>query len=268
MNIFNKIKHTLYSCYMCLRFPFLYPRHRMTNKHYTNWNILDKKKEIYCKWNEYSKQNMSKYYKKFGWDAFFRKYPEQLTFDIGDSDSESNFDFSDDFLIKNFILPDYVMKLADRKDRIKYWLYGVYHQILEVLHCIPTSNELDAMDDGWKKEFGIKFCKDLRKAIIKDCGLKGLFDFRIIQIKEKWGRFECYVNNNTKHITDVIEKYGDLSENVCICCGKKATKMTMGYVIPYCNGCIPKDRIFKYILPENDIEIKHNKEIDEMLKNC
>lgn len=34
--IFNKIKRILYSTYMCIRYPFLYPRNRFTDKHRVN----------------------------------------------------------------------------------------------------------------------------------------------------------------------------------------------------------------------------------------
>ena len=253
---------------MCMRFPFLYPRHRLTGKHYTNWKLLEKRRQIYCKWSEYSKKNMGEYYKAFGWDAFFKKNPDMLPFDFGDSDSNSDFDFDNEFFTKNFILAEYVMKLATKEDRFKYWWYGTYHKILEVFHCLPYSNELDAMDDGWKKNFGIQFCKDLRKAIIKDNGIKGLFDFRIVQMKEKHGRFECYVNDNTPNVNEVIDKYGDLSQDVCIMCGEKATKTTLGYVLPYCDHCIPETSFYVYNNPTTDAELKHNSDMDEILKKC
>lgn len=34
--IFNKIKRILYSTYMCIQYPFLYPRNRFTDKHRVN----------------------------------------------------------------------------------------------------------------------------------------------------------------------------------------------------------------------------------------
>ena len=35
-----------YNIYLCLRFPFLYPRNRFTGRHYNNWWIRDKIQEI------------------------------------------------------------------------------------------------------------------------------------------------------------------------------------------------------------------------------
>lgn len=40
-NLLYKIFHTVDSCILCLRFPFLYTRNRFTGTHYTNWKIKD-----------------------------------------------------------------------------------------------------------------------------------------------------------------------------------------------------------------------------------
>ena len=40
------ILHAPYCIYMCIRFPFLYPRNRFTDKHYNNWKIIEKIKKI------------------------------------------------------------------------------------------------------------------------------------------------------------------------------------------------------------------------------
>lgn len=48
-----KIKRIIkipYNIYLCLRFPFLYPKNRFTGKHYNNWAIWEKIKKIYEKY--------------------------------------------------------------------------------------------------------------------------------------------------------------------------------------------------------------------------
>ena len=30
-----------YYCYMCIKYPFLYPRNRFTDLHYNNWKIIE-----------------------------------------------------------------------------------------------------------------------------------------------------------------------------------------------------------------------------------
>lgn len=259
--LFYGIVHTVYSCYICLRFPFLYPRNRFTNRHYTNKKILDKRSDIYWKWDDYSKNHMNEYFNKFGWDAFF----------IKPDDSDTDLDISSDDFDGNFIINEYIMKLATKKDRFMYWLYGFYHQILEIIHCIPFYNELDAMDNGWKKNFGIDFCKDLKKAILKDGGWKYMITkFRIMQIKEKYGVLVVYPNYYTENVQNVLNSYEELSQHVCINCGKEATKRTLSYICPYCDGCYEKGNygVFKYIKPKTEDEFNHNKEVDEMLDKC
>lgn len=43
-------KNIPYATYMCIRFPFLYPRNRYTDRHYNCWKILNKINEIHKKY--------------------------------------------------------------------------------------------------------------------------------------------------------------------------------------------------------------------------
>ena len=59
----RKIKRTILSPYyavkssiLCLRFPFLYPRNRWTDKHYNNWKLYDYHKDNWddaYEWNKF-----------------------------------------------------------------------------------------------------------------------------------------------------------------------------------------------------------------------
>ena len=121
---------------------------------------------------------------------------------------------------------------------VKYWeqlVMWFHNYVLAFVFCIPTSNELDALDDGWMKKFGIQICKDLRAALIKD---KFLFKYRISQIKEKFGGLRWYDNGRTKEIEDIISKYEDISEHTCNTCGRPARYITSGYILPLCENCI------------------------------
>ena len=42
----SKLKKTIESTILCIRFPFLYPRNRFTGNHYNNWRII----EFHRKW--------------------------------------------------------------------------------------------------------------------------------------------------------------------------------------------------------------------------
>ena len=110
---------------------------------------------------------------------------------------------------------------------------------LQIIHFPTYYTELDSMDKGWREAFGMNFCKDLRKALIKTGGYKLLFRFRILQIKEKYGRLEVYCIGYNDEINKVISKYSKLSEKTCIRCGKPATWISKGWISPYCDDCVP-----------------------------
>ena len=76
--------------------------------------------------------------------------------------------------------------------------------------------------------------KELKEAAIKDGYLKEL---RIMQLKEKWGRNQLYVNMYGNNVLKVINKYEDLSWDTCIKCGKPATHTSLGWISPYCAEC-------------------------------
>ena len=97
--------------------------------------------------------------------------------------------------------------------------------------------ELDDMPDGWRIAFGEQLCEDLR-AELEHSG--AIDDYRIIQIKEKYGGLRWYDNGNTKEGYGIISKYAALSERTCIVCGKPATKITTGWISPYCDECCPE----------------------------
>lgn len=46
--IYKKFTHTLYSTYMCIKYPFLYPRNVFTNTHYVYWPIHEYHREHYA----------------------------------------------------------------------------------------------------------------------------------------------------------------------------------------------------------------------------
>jgi len=95
--------------------------------------------------------------------------------------------------------------------------------------------ELDAMPDGWRKAFGLQMCKELKQELIK---INKMDEFRIVQIKEKFGELRFYTNWTTNEIEAIINKYTELSRKTCINCGKPATVITTGWISPFCNDCI------------------------------
>lgn len=110
---------------------------------------------------------------------------------------------------------------------------------------------LDDMPEGWKRAFGIDMCEDIRQVLIK---ANYLYTYRVCQVKEKYGTLRWYdagaPSSIYRKLCDVIDKYEDLSYRTCICCGRPATKISQGWISPFCDRCAEKfsDRIkFKEI---------------------
>lgn len=117
-------------------------------------------------------------------------------------------------------------------------------------------NMLDDMPEGWRKAFGEKFCDELYE-LVKKADL--LNKFRIVQIKEKFGALRVYSNTYTDDILDLFNRYELLSETICIECGKPATKITLGWISPYCDDCIPKT------IEGKEVDNKSIEEFNKML---
>lgn len=113
---------------------------------------------------------------------------------------------------------------------------------LEVPEYDYEYTELDSMPDGWRKAFGEQMCQEIMDELVAH----NLVDeYRILQIKEKYGALCWYDNGFTKHGFDIINKYKRLSERTCIRCGAPATRITMGWISPYCDNCCPDERYMK-----------------------
>ena len=217
----NKIKRFIripYRCYMCIRYPFLYPRNRFTGLHYNNWKIIEWKK---------------KFYQKYHLVDFDNLHPE-VTYET----------------YKGYYF--YVKQTGSVIDYWRNWwskpLYKCvtffHNYILQIFHCIPTYIEWDAVEPGWNKAFGKKYLNDLKKQLKKD---KMLYSWRIMDIKEKWGYLNLYCNYGSEELYNIISKYESLSWDTCIKCGKPATHTSKGWISPYCVECVNKDDKDKYI---------------------
>jgi len=101
---------------------------------------------------------------------------------------------------------------------------------------------LDQMPTGWRLAFGEQMCEELRKVLAKANYEK---DYRVVQIKEKYGELRWYDNGAPVTIFDeiqkIIGKYSNLSQKICICCGKPATRISLGWISPWCDECSPKN---------------------------
>lgn len=98
--------------------------------------------------------------------------------------------------------------------------------------------ELDAMPAGWRKAFGEQMCQEIMDELVANDMVD---NYRITQIKEKYGSLRWYDNGFTRKGYDIIDKYERLSVRTCIVCGKPATRMTRGWICPYCDECCPDE---------------------------
>ena len=106
------------------------------------------------------------------------------------------------------------------------------------LHLIPS---------GWEK---------LTRKMIQECEVINP-SYQIEDMKEKWGElYICsYINNyddtewlipscNDEEIEAVEQKYIQQSAKTCCICGKPATKISTGWICPYCDNCGDMDEKF------------------------
>lgn len=126
------------------------------------------------------------------------------------------------------------------------WLCYKYHWLIphnrytdeELLNYDYTYTELDEMPEGWKKAFGEQLCEEIEK-LLEEVNYQD--KYRITQIKEKYGELCWYDNGVPKQIYDrfleIIHKYEKLSHKTCIKCGKPATKISTGWITPWCDDC-------------------------------
>lgn len=281
ISVFKKIGRVIYSTLLCIKYPFLYPRNRWTDKHYNCWKIIEYHRENYGKAyhlislqitdKEVNSEEQTEYYKfldtkketylrtdysgdelviylgrnkgtiekiikkiKLGskiYDSSWVSEKNVLVLKVNSVEELKeiyNGDFNCIRLTINQILA-FKIKILDWIEKYP----------LQIIHFPTYYTELDSMDKGWKDAFGMNFCKDLRKALIRTGGYKLLFRFRILQIKEKYGRLEVYCIGYNDEINKVISKYSKLSEKTCIRCGKPATWISKGWISPYCDDCVP-----------------------------
>lgn len=285
MNLFEKIKDIFNASILCLRFPFLYPRNRWDDEHHTNLLLnlsskLRKKAQQEIQINVKLDKTGERYYDKidfFDYKVRLDKTNEKLTIknkldsleiDLSGIIWKSNtfeilgikLDFA--WISGNPVVVVYVTPM-DPEDKNNYGFGGrhkslviskwynfwykvvdwIDEKVLDKIFFLPSYTELDAMEPGWRKAFGIQMCKDIRKQLIKE---RKLFKWRIVQLKEKFSGMRLYSNFASDELYNIIDKYEQISYKTCGVCGKPATKISKGWIYPYCDDCIG-DRNFTEI---------------------
>lgn len=122
-----------------------------------------------------------------------------------------------------------------------------------------TSTYLDDIPVGWKKAFGEMMCEEIKQELVR-CNY--LDEYRILQIKEKYGELRWYDNGTPIDckVPEIIDNYSMLSQNICIICGKPDVPMTHnGWSSPYCKKC--------FTTPTDWYKKEFPNKVDEWIKN-
>ena len=97
---------------------------------------------------------------------------------------------------------------------------------------------LDDFEYGWRKAFGLQFCKDIKKAFKEHKIPKYKWSKEIYweQIKEKWVAL-CLYASAPEYIHDILDYYESISSHYCCRCGKLAKYWSCGWICPFCTDC-------------------------------
>lgn len=107
------------------------------------------------------------------------------------------------------------------------------------------------LPEGWVNAFGDQMCSELVAAL-------GEYADRwiTVQVKEKYGSIRWYysfdvdglpneeiekVNQVEKLVSDIIDKYDEISYHTCVFCGAPATRTTTGWIMPICQNCFDEE---------------------------
>jgi hypothetical protein len=131
---------------------------------------------------------------------------------------------------------------------IKYPILVPYENVAAVMTCVEPYDFtlLDYIPDGWRNAFGEAWARDIQEAVddyykdLKEHNIEvdEFNELYILQLKEKYGAFTQYFSHYTPKLNEIIKKYQDLSETICINCGKSAKYRTTSCVSPFCEDCI------------------------------
>ena len=96
---------------------------------------------------------------------------------------------------------------------------------------------IDCAPEGWEK-----LCEDLCAELKPLLEKVGYVDgYKLCQVKEKYGGLRWYDYGVPGTIYDeysaLMHKYEDLSYKTCCVCGAPATKISIGWICPFCDKC-------------------------------
>ena len=127
---------------------------------------------------------------------------------------------------KRWLLMEYPWLNMDEDEAINY-IDMDENEVYTYIDCAPN---------GWAK-----LCEDLcaeLKVLFDKVGYK---DYSLCQVKEKFGGLRWYDNGVPHEIYEeynkIIRKYEERSFHTCCKCGAPATKLSLGWICPFCDKC-------------------------------
>ena len=98
---------------------------------------------------------------------------------------------------------------------------------------------IDDMPDSWREKFAEPMLEELKKILIKGDYLS---EYRLVQVKEKYGSLRWYANGIPMVIYDEYSKWENKweakSSETCFWCGENSVAWTDGWILPICQNCI------------------------------
>ena len=283
----KKILKIPYHTYMCIKYPFLYPRNRWDGKHHAYmlnnlkcklWNKAIE--EIYITGKVLSEipKQKSMYIPNGCFDALLSEDKQIITF-VNNIEYKyfkiNKVIWGDKFEVLGIIplkfssgntIIQILVKIKDETDKNNYgfsyhtvnliknkFYYNLYKIAKWVDEKILDKIFILPTYNEWEAvEPG--WNKAFGKQFLKELKQqlikdKMLYKWRITDIKEKWGRLQLYCNYGSKELYQIIHKYERLSWDYCIRCGKPTEVISTGWISPYCKECAEKNHL-KYVEKE------------------
>lgn len=107
----------------------------------------------------------------------------------------------------------------------------------ELIPNDDNHTELDEMPEGWRIAFAEEMCKEIHEVLLKT---NSVDSYRVLQVKEKYGRLCWYHTFAPDELEPIIDKYKEISKKTCIVCGRPATKIHKNWIGPLCDECVKK----------------------------
>lgn len=149
----------------------------------------------------------------------------------------------------------YAFRYSTREPRSCYspkigYVVNGKHLIYEISWLKLTDVEIDnskhptSFIERWEHYHGMVYCVTIPSHILYvRRGGKGVWCGNSL----RW-----YDSGFTAHGYEIIEKYSALSARTCICCGKPATRISRGWIAPYCDECGPRNERYTPIESEDE----------------